>query len=476
MRRVNQQIKGEIEEHMDFHLKIDQANTPRLKKNLSSLRLRSCHIVHFNSRKIIRNAQIFANPGRIKKLTFDGVVSTTNLHRILNQCSKVECLVFTHQTLGIDRLIEPTKFDHCMRKLDSLNTLDLQLLRYPQGDPFETEENIDAFLRATFANLKSFRLCFSLWGNFTSLLGFLERHRKTLKELELQVGDRGDSQNTESYLTASPMTIEKSVRLNLMSLNLTKFCFRDDVLNLNNTAKDLILSILMEQRQLKVLHFHTPEELSWNMLSAVISANENSLTEVVVYNLQSSIGRARQNNNNNNGEWENVQAAELNMNILSKCTNLKSLVLSCSSSNGNDPNVVGSVIMKMANLHLIPTSIERLHLNGFTLDAQELVSLTERVENRFKEVIIADAGTMKYSDVLCSFLKNCANLSYLNVRPVVLQAANEPIWWKEVGKLTMLYERFMGIQYDPIDDLEGFEANISDSDKEWIKSINPEEA
>lgn len=480
MRLINHQFKSEVEEHVDFHLKFDQTNTTRLRK-LLHLRLKSCHIVHFTSRRLFRNgnitsttAKVFSHPLRIKKLTFDGSLSTTNLLRIINQCTSVEHLIFTHQTLGLDGVIDTIKFDRCIlqQRLASVTHLNLQLLRYPQGDPFETEENIEAFLRSTFPRLLSFRLYFSLWGNFSTLLPFLERHRGSLKELELQVGDRGDSYNTETYLKTSPLRIPDNLRRNLLSLKLTKFRFRDDVLNLNAAAKDLIMGILLEQKQLQVLQFYSPGELSWNMLTSVITTNESYLTEVVVYNIQSNVGGGARVNP---APAAQVQVPEINMDmsVFSKCNHLKTLALSCSSSNGNDPNVIGSVIMKMTNLHRISSSIERLHLTGFTLDGEELCMLSQKEDNSFKEVLIADAGTMKYSDVLNSFLKNCQNLSYLNVRPVILQAATDQLWWKEVGKLTKLYERFMGIQYDPIDDLEGFEANINESDKEWLKTSVP---
>lgn len=476
MRLLSRDIKKEVDEHMSFHLKFDQSNSATRLKRLLLLRIRSCHMVHFASRRLFhRCTKLFSYPNRLKKLTFDGVVSSSNLLKVLNQCCRVKHLVFTHQTLGIEGLIQSVKFDPCIQKLNAVTHLDLQLLRYPQGDPFEAEENIEAFLRATFPNLQSFRLYFSLWGNFSSLLKFLDRHRQTLKELELQVGDRGDSLNTESYLKANPMKIMDHERKNLATLNLTQFRFRDDVLNLNQPAKELIVNILLAQKQLQVFQFYSPGELSWSMLRSVILSNESSLTEIVVYNVQTTVpeegGPRRQQIPEN--QANQVPELYMDMSIFSKCSQLKTLALSCASSNGNDPNVVGTVMAKMTNLHCISCSVERLHLTGFTLDGQELVSLTQTGENKLKEVLIADAGAMRYSDVLNSFLKNCINLSYLNVRPVVLQAANEQLWWKEVHKLSQLYERFMGISYDPIDDLEGFEANISDSDKEWLESYVP---
>lgn len=474
MRLINHRLKEEVEEHMPFHLNFDQSNPATLKR-LLNLRIKSCHIGHFNSKRLfMRNSKIFIHPKRLRKLIFDGAISRTNLMKILNQSCSVEQLIFTHQTLGVQGLIIPAAFDRCLQRLKAVTHLNLQLLRYPQGDPFEAEENIDAFFRAVFPNLESFRLYFSLWGNFSSLLKFLDRHRSTLKELELQVGDRGDSINTENYLRVSPTLVNESLRKNLLTLNLSKFRFRDDVLNLNASAKDLIMSILMSQKRLQVLEFCSPGELSWNMLKSVIITNEQFLTEVVVYSLQTTLNGANNANRrerlNDNIEPLEVPEVVLDMSVFSRCSHLKTLALSCASSNGNDPQVVGTVVMKMINLQSISNCIERLHLTGFTLDGQDLIHLASKEGNNLKEVLIADAGSMRYSYVLNSFLKRCRRLKYLNVRPVVLQAANDELWWREIEMLSELYERFMGITYDPIDDLEGFEANIKESDREWLST------
>lgn len=455
IRLVSKKSKEEVEEHVDFHLKFDQYNTSRLKR-LLSLRVKSCHVVHFTSRKLFRSPKIFTHPSHLKKLTFDGIISSVNLSRILKQASSLEQLHLTHQTLGIEGLVD-ARFPKILQKLNSLSHLNLQLLRYPQGDPHETEENVEVFLRSTFPHLYSFHLYYSLWGNFSTLLSFLQRHSPTLRELELQIGDRGDSHNTKTYLRTTPFQINSTLRKSLLSLKLTKFRFRDDVLNLNPAATELITGILLNQRSLNVIHFHSPGELSWTNLTSVIANNKNSLTEVVVYNVQCG-GRLPTNE------------LTLDMSIFSQCSHLKTLALSCASSNGNDPNVVGAVVMRMTNLNNISPSVERLHLTGFTLDGDELMKLANSKSASLKEVLIADAGAMRYSDVITAFLTKCGHLSYLNVRPVVLQAANEELWWKEVGKLTKLYERFMGIQFDPIDDLEGFEANIKPEDREWLKS------
>ncbi|CAL8135511.1 unnamed protein product [Orchesella dallaii] len=465
MRLISRTVKKEVDEHMNFHLKFDQSNSGKMKRLLLQ-RIKSCHIVYFPKR-LNYTSKVFTHPKRVKKLMFDGLISKANLLKVLNQCPSVEQLIFTHETLGIEGLIEANRFDVCLQHLNSLTHLNLQMLRYPLGDPFESQENIEAFLRATFPNLCSFRLYFSLWGNFSSLLKFLVRHCEHLQELELQVGDRGDSKYTERYLKTSPLRISDNERKHLESLNLTKFCYRDDVLNLNGVVEELIMSILLKQRHLKVLQFYSPGELSWSTLRAIVLANERTLKEVVVYNVQSTPNEPRRENNNAALQVPQITA---DMSMFTKCSQLKTLALSCTSSNGNDPNVVGTVVMKMNNLHCISSSIESLHLTGFTLDGQELVNLTNIGDNRLKEVLLADAGTMRYSDVLTCFLKNCRNLCYLNVRPVVLQAANEQVWYKEIRKLSKLYERFMGIPYDPIDDLEGFEANIREEDKDWLKS------
>ena len=482
-------------------------------------------------------SNVFGYPARVKKIVFDGVVSYTNVLRILAQCSTVEELVFTHETLGIDQLLTKPNIHFCVRSLYRLTHLNLQLLRHPSVEnPLKLLGNIDVFLEASFPNLKSFKFYYSLWGNWVRLFLFLQRHVRTLTDIELQVGDRGDSRNTLSYLQRNhPNTLLSLIDLKVLrEMKLKEFKFRDDVLHLNPTVRNIIFDILARQTGLEVFHFHSPGDMNVSILKTFVEANQETLKEVVVYNLYTSFVGNHINNNNNvvavvpveeDGEEDddeeedededeedpdflvelpiqnpiayqvlenpihggiqvqflnyfppnpnppvNPQRIVLDMNMFSKCTNLVILALSCSPS--NNPNQIDPVPIRMTQIHKIPPSIIRLHVTGFTFNRDEMVYLTDHLPN-LKELLLSDTGKMRYAYVITSILKNCHSLEYVNITPVRIRGGTSGIWFDEIEELNILFQRFLKINYDPIDEMNGFEARITDEDREWIRNELP---
>jgi hypothetical protein len=122
----------------------------------------------------------------------------------------------------------------------------------------------------------------------------------------------------------------------------------------------------------------------------------------------------------------------------------------------------------MIHMQTLPNTLERFHTIGFTFSGDDLVNLTNNSPS-LKELLIMDAGNMKYSTVIGNILRNCEDLEYVSIRPVVARASSAEDWRAEVRALSKLYSRFMGLTYDPIDDMDGFEADLNQVDRDWIK-------
>lgn len=446
-------------------------------RKLCRLHVRSCTITNLTNPKL-PSGPLFVFPSRLKKLRLDGNVSKQNLLNILNQCRDMDHLSVTHQTMGIPELFYDPHIKECLRNnLQHVTKLDVQLLRYPMADPFITNPNMDIMLTNYFPSLKSFKLCFSLWGNYVKILHFLKKHASTLQELELLVGDSVDAKNTKIFLQSNrsqDRRVREIVDIKVLSsLKLTKFILRDDVLNTNPTVALFFLEILEQLTTLKVFQFYSPGEITLQNVQSIVSNNENTLEEFIISNIKKPAAPVAENLNNHDDDDENDQGINfpLDMSIFQRCGKLKRLELSCNTCHKTAG--VQATCFKLSNLHLISDAIERVCLTGFQIDLQELVHWSENSAMNLKELCIADAGSViKYSILLGCVLKNCTQLTYLNVRPTVAKIDNvvdEAERLSELNELTKLYNHFIGTPFDE-DDLDGFEVTkISDTSRKWVQ-------
>jgi hypothetical protein len=465
LRVTNKKIKSEVDTHLKLSIKLDQ--TYRGFRKLCRHRIQSCKVVNLTYHNLPKGS-LFKHPSKLKEISFDGNISLQNFLRIVAYCDQLKSVSFTHETLGQQpRLLSNGRVQQCLEtNFRNLTTLSIQFLRYPLDNPLQPIRNVEVLLSLYMPQLKTFKLFFSLWGDWLPVLKFLERHVNSLKEIELHVGDRGDSRNTAYFYRSNhPSQLVDAIdESRLKTLTLRSFHFRDDVLNLNPFVKCIVLNILESQRKLEALEFHSPGDLTITNLRRIVVKNEATLTEVVIYNLKNFIEAPQVQANNAPQQGGLVMDAS----VFKNCKNLKTLALSCANFQPPRYGVIDLGSIKLIKIDDIPIGVERLHLNGFTLNEDELVRLSQRAGD-MKEVLIVDAGSMKYSSVLNSLLRNCSKLEYLNVRPVATRASNEASWFSEVKELSNLYLHFMGVPFDPIDDLEGFEAKIGNEDRAWIQ-------
>ena len=462
MRLVSAHVKKEIDEHVDFHVILDQSY--RRFRQLCSYRIRSLKVNHL-ARKMSKDGLNFSYPERIQEIIFDGVISQPNLSKMLTTCKNLQHLVFTHETLGQSNLFKSESLIKSLQQLRFIKSLNLQLLRYPASDPFVDEVNVSAFLNLTLPHLTTFKLFYSVRGNWKKLLIFLQRHAETLKCLELQAGDQADSMHTQIYLNAYPSKdIQNELDLNqLFKMRLTEFRFRDDVLFLNPPVKNIIFDLIARQSSLEVFHFHSPGDFTLKQLKELIQANAETVVDVTINNLKAY----RRSYLHRQADLALHPSRRADMESFGRCRNLKFLTLSCSPAPSVNPNQEEGIPLNLTNLHCLPASLETLHLRGFTFRIEDIKAVTKQLIN-LKEFILVDGGRIQYSVLINSFLRNCQSLEFLNVRPVIARGSSDSSWWKEIKALNLVFSHFLNVPFD-IDDLDGLEARIRPEDRDWIR-------
>lgn len=465
MRLVSVQVKKEIEHNLSFSIRVDY-QIFRSCQRLMNLRVDTCTILSLQKRSNHgRKLTLFQYPERLKKFIFDGAINPSSLNQILGSCIRVQELTFTNEAL---RYSKPFRMCRKLRtnleNLSLLTHLSLQFTRHPRGDPFYTDCNIAFFLDSTFQNLRSFRLCYSLWGNWIDLFLFLIRHVDSLRNLELQCGDRNDATHTSSYLAKAGRNLTELVNMNILKkLRLVEFRFRDDVLVLNPEVREIIFDILSQQTSLEIFHFHSPGDMTVRVFAGIAKANQETLQEVVLCNLRTTVVPVH------NGAVIPFRTTTIDMGIFSKCVKLRSLELSCAPTPANNPNQLETLPLQMMDLKSLPISLERLNFTGFRFFSEDIVTLSQKATN-LRELLVMESGRMRYSTILTNVLKNCPQLQCLVVSPLTTRGSSVECWWYEHRELNKLYQRFMKTGYDPLEDLDGFEArDINDADREWIK-------
>jgi len=451
MRCTSHQINQEIEDHMSFNVKLDQSY--KCFRQLLRLRISSCAVANFTM-KSVPPKRLFSFPEKVRKLVCDGVISKRILDIIISRCTHLTTLILTHETLRIHGLISSKSVQN---KLTFLKTLSLQVLRNPGDDQSELNSNVSVLLSSRFPSLATLKCYVSLCGNWVPLLKFIERHAQSVKELVLETGDLSDRENTIKYLHSNPHNQIWSFlnRKKLQSLDLKRFELHDDLLNLNFTVLDVWQQILAAQQTLIYFRLHSPGELSESLLRVILNNNQVNLKEISVSNIKHVIERPI-----------------FNLHMFSRCTKLEVLSITNTMMNSrevNDRNI------HLCNMDVLPVSLTELIISGYCFDINEISTFTYNAAS-LKHIVITDAGPMSYSQLLCNIMKNSPFLEYINVRPIVSpngESAVIPTPETIEGNqdrtlLSKLYSKFMNAPYDPLDDLNGFEAFLLPQDRQWI--------
>lgn len=297
---------------------------------------------------------------------------------------------------------------------------------------------------------------YSLCGEWTELFEFLIRHSTQLKFLNLHVGDVVDRTITQEYLNGFPRTRINGINQLLANLRLKEFTFHDNVLHLNPVAKDIIFDLLNRQQNcLETFNFHTSNgDLTFDIFSTVVRNNEQTINTININCLKNIVAADDDNF---------FELPYLCLDLFSDCKNLKNLTLSAYSK---EENGIPAFYPEITTLSYLPQSLISLEINDYRFyDENYIVDILEFAKccTKLESFILTSPrgcpppASLKCSYLLKTIIENCNNLKYIHVNPVLYVKEKDDSKNSELTELIKLFEIYMGVRYDPNDDLDGFE-------------------